>query len=220
VSGGGPPLKFHETQDNLRSQTILDLNGASDERARLLVLTSRREEILQDCHDALDECTEEEIADNVALARRSLDAVRGGHHEAGMALAVALGEPLAAWAATPRATAFLSQQDRADWEKKRAKSQYCWADIEIDRVGKGDVEPWDFNYQVLIAPIPRFFTPWWPNEGTPPPDGLSRHVVAHQPTLAHFSETDALLAIMLVTSILRQQQDWSDEVGHDDAHED
>lgn len=203
-----------------RSEIIVELDGCADDQARLHVLESRRGLILQDCEDTLGECTDEWVIDGVTLARRALEAIRAGHDEAGMALAVALGEPLAAWAATPRAMAFLSEEDRADWEKKRSKSKYPWAQIEIDRVGNGNVEPWDFTYQVLIAPIPRFFTPWWPDKGTPPPKGLSRQVVAHQPTLAHFSTTNALLAVMLVTSILRQQQDWSDEVGHDDAQQD
>jgi len=200
-----------------RSRTIIDLDRASGAQARLLVLQGNRAEILQDCADTFDECMDAWIADGAALARQSLEAICAGHHEAGMALAVALGEPLAAWAATPRVRAFWSPQDKVDWEKERKKSKYAWAKIEIDRVGDGDVEPWDFNYQVLIAPIPRFFTAWWPSQGIPPPDGLSRHAVAHQPTVAHFSTTNSLLAIMLVSSILRAQQEWSEEVRHDDA---
>jgi hypothetical protein len=203
-----------------RSEIIVELKVCANEKARLDVLQSRREQIMQDCEDALGECTDEWVIDDVTLARRALEAIRAGYDEAGMALAVALGEPLAAWAATPRARAFWSKQDRSDWEKKRSKSKYLWAQIEIDRVGSGDVEPWDFTYQVLIAPIPRFFTPYWPGQGAPPPRGLSRQVVAHHPTPAHFSTTNALLAAMLVASILRQQQDWSVEVRYDDAQED
>ena len=203
-----------------RSQTIVELNVAADPQARLGVLQSKQKQILQDCDDTLNVCTDEWLVDEATLARRSLTAIREGHHEAGMALAVALAEPLAAWAATPRATAFWSKQDHADWEKERLRSKYAWAEIEIDRAGHGAVAPWDFRYQVLIAPIPRFFTTWWPDEGSLPPERLSRHVVAHHPTPDHFSVTNALLAIMLVTSILREQQDWSEEVRHDDAGQD
>jgi hypothetical protein len=70
----------------------------------------------------------------------------------------------------------------------------------------------DFCYQVLIAPLPRFFTRYIPEKGDPLPEGLSRHAVAHQPTLSHFSETNTLLSLMLVTSIVRQMQDWFEEV--------
>lgn len=200
-----------------RSQTIVELNEAADAQARLMVLQSRFDETLQDCHEILDECTDEWVTDGVTLARRALDAIRSGHHEAGMALAVAVGEELAAWAATPRVRAFWSREDRADWEKKRKKSRYAWASIEIDRAGDGDVEPGDFKYQVLIASIPRFFTPWRPEWGKPPPKGLSRHIVAHHPTPDHFSQSNALLSIMLITSILREQQEWSEEVRDNDA---
>jgi len=106
-----------------RSEIIVELDGCADDKARLHVLESRRGLILQDCEDTLGECTDEWVIDDVTLARRALEAIRAGHDEAGMALAVALGEPRAAWAATPRARAFWSEEDRADWEKKRSKSK-------------------------------------------------------------------------------------------------
>jgi hypothetical protein len=40
----------------------------------------------------------------------------------------------------------------------------------------------------------------------------SRHVVAHQATVQHFSVENALLAVMLVASLLRDKQAWSEEV--------
>jgi hypothetical protein len=70
--------------------------------------------------------------------------------------------------------------------------------------------------KVLIAPIHRFFTGWYPDRGQKPPDGLSRHVVAHQPTQQHFSPENALLSLMLVTSLLREEQAWAEEVRRQD----
>jgi hypothetical protein len=198
-------------------ETIKEMNAAGSREERLKVLEGHRKEIIDDCLALLGACDEAEIAGSVELARSAIDALKDGHHQAGMALAVSLGEPLAKWASTPRVRAFWSKEDRADWEKKRARSHYEHARIEIDRLPPGDVAPWDFRYQVLIAPIPRFYTPWFPDKSTPMPAGLSRHVVAHQPTPEHLSETNALLAIMLVVSILREQQEWTFEVRTYDA---
>ncbi len=209
-----------------RAETIKLLDVASDTEARLAILNARRDEIISDCEDLLDVCTDPEVADRVGLARRAIAAFTGGYHEAAMALAVALGEPLAVWASTPRVRALDSQQDREDWEKKRDTSprkgggRYNYARIEINRLPPGDVQFWDFNDHVLMAPVPRFFTSFYPEQGDPLPTMLSRHAVVHQPTLAHFNETNALLSIMLVCSILRSQEEWIEEVQYQDRFDD
>lgn len=201
-----------------RAETIKALDSAEDATARLAVLTAHRNEIITDCQVLLDECVANELTDTVALASRAVDATKNGHPEAGMALAVALAEPLAVWASRPRVTGFDSKKEQEDWEKLRNRrgAKYKHAQIEIDRLEPGDVGPWSFCYQVLIAPLPRFFTSYYPENGALPA-GLSRHAVAHQPTLSHFSETNTLLSLMLVTSILRQMQQWIEEVGPDDV---
>ena len=68
----------------------------------------------------------------------------------------------------------------------------------------------------LIAPIPKFFTPYYANQGQPVPETVSRHATVHQPTVAHLSRDNALLVIMLSTSILREQQSWCEEVRADE----
>ncbi|WP_343994930.1 hypothetical protein [Terrabacter terrae] len=198
-----------------RREIIRDLNAVADAHDRLSILQKHRDQILEDCEAELAYCDDEQTVGSAELAERAIRAIQSGHHEAGMALAVSLGEPLAVWASTPRVTAFDSVEERDEWEAKRKSGKtggkYRYAQIEIDRLPPGDVLPWDFNYQVLIAPIPRFFTGFWPRQGKPAPKGLSRHVVAHQPTPEHFSRSNALLSVMLVASILRAQQDWIEE---------
>ena len=87
-----------------RSKTIKELNAAPDAAARLKVLEDHRDQILEDCENELACCDDGEIQGKATLAQRAIDAIRAGHHEAGMALAVSLGEPLAVWASTPRVT--------------------------------------------------------------------------------------------------------------------
>ena len=75
----------------------------------------------------------------------------------------------------------------------------------------------DVLRNALIAPIVGFFKPFRVKNGDPIPTALSRHVVAHRATRVHFCEENALLALMLVTSLLREMQSWSEEVRFMDA---
>jgi hypothetical protein len=129
-----------------------------------------------------------------------------------MALAVALDEPLAVWASTPRVKSFASEAEKEKWKQTRKKlGKYQWAEHEIATVG-ADISPYEFKRQILIAPIPRFFMPWRPESGTPTPERLSRHVVAHQAAASHFTQENSLVAVMLTCSLLREQQEWCEEV--------
>jgi hypothetical protein len=195
-----------------RGSILKELAAVPDPTARRQILLDRQAEIVEDCLDALDECRDPWLDDHVILARRAVQAYREGHHEAGMALAVNIGEPLAVWASTPRVRGFDSEADRNAWEKYRKKiRKYAWAEYELAAVGV-DVSRYLFKQQVLMAPIPRFFTPWYPEGSDPAPEHLSRHVVAHQPTVKHFSLENALVALMLTVSILREQQAWAEDV--------
>jgi hypothetical protein len=175
------------------------------------VLLEERETILTACAATIDDCSAPEIADSRVLIGKAVAAVAAGHDEAGMALAVSVGEGLAHWAVEPRVKAFSSSSEhdqwRAQWEDKR-RSKYRRVDL-VAQPAK-DVEPWDFIHQVLIAPIGHFFTNFRP--GDPEPTVMSRHVVAHSPSTAHLTPLNALKAVMLVAGILRSQQDWVEDV--------
>lgn len=204
-----------------RADTIKALNAGTSRLERITVLMDRHAEVVEDCATALDECDEDEIVDTVYLARCAVDALVEGHHEAAMALAVSMAEPLAQWASTPRVRSYDSAADEEQWEKQlKSTSKYKHAGAEIDRLAPGTVSPWEFCWQVLIAPIPTFFAEWWPESTIPPPTKLSRHVVAHLARRDQFTQENALLAIMLVVSILREQQEWALEVRIDDARGD
>ncbi|MBB1152473.1 hypothetical protein [Amycolatopsis dendrobii] len=200
-----------------RREIISLLARAEDDVERSQVLLANEHDILEDCSAALGECTDPWLASTVLLALRAVDAHRSGFHEAGMALAVSLGEPLAAWGAEPRVRAFDSNQHRKAWEALvRKNSGYRRAELELDEA-RLDPHRRDVIWQALAAPIPKFFTTWHRHQNVPPPDYLSRHVVAHQPSVQHFTRRNALVALMLVSSLLRAQQDWSEDVRASDA---
>lgn len=188
------------------------------------VLMSHRDEVIVDCRRVLAECRDDWIHNEQVLLTSAIDTFDLGQHAAAMALAVAVGEPLAKWGAVPRVLQFKSEsgylsQDRRDgvlrkWEKRPHK----YRDAERELAGTGMLEPLapdDVLRRALLAPIPKFFTPYFPDKGHPLPDTVSRHAVAHQPTVEHMSVSNSLMSIMLGVSLLREQQSWAVEVRMD-----
>lgn len=195
-----------------RAELVRELADAPDSQSRRHIVLSHRDALIDDVDEVLDECTDRWLEDDTELARKAVAAFRAGHHEAAMALAVALGEPLAAWASTPRVTSFESMAERREWERKRKDDRsYQWARTELAAL-RADLRSLDVKRAILIAPIPRFFTPWRPEWDTPAPSELSRHVVAHQPTPSHMGMENSVIALLLVASILRDMEEWSREV--------
>jgi hypothetical protein len=200
-----------------RREVIAQLVQAKDSAVRSQVLLTSEQVILEDCDTSLEECTDPWLASTVPLALRAVATHRSGFYEAGMALAVSLGEPLASWGAEPRVRTFTSRQQQEAWQARVKKATYQRATLELNDA-QLDPHRRDVIWQALAAPIPKFFTTWHRHQNVPPPNDLSRHVVAHQPSVQHFSRRNALVSLMLVSSLLRAQQDWSEEVRASDAH--
>jgi len=139
-----------------------------------------------------------------------------------MALAVPVGEPLALWASEPRVQSFDSEAAKSAWEtKKRAAGKYGVARLELGAVNPGDkLNRIEILRHALIGPIDKFFTPYHVKPGEQIPPTLSRPATVHKPPVAHLSRQNALLALMLDVSILRQQQEWAEEVRMDEAYYD
>lgn len=191
---------------------IRRLRSAGSAQARETVIVSSRSEIIDACLKMLDECTAPELAECSELVRRSVKAVRDGHHEAGMALAVSVVESQADWAIKPRVRAFDDKVDRDRWDEFWKKKRIGRArQVDMVKTLADQVEPWEFVHQVLIAPIPTFFVNF--TAGDEVPASANRHVVAHQPSLAHMNPANALKSIMLATGIVRSQQEWLLELG-------
>jgi len=208
------------------SYQILSMLARARHEDRPQILGAHSDEVLGQCHERLAECTDPWVAGPQSLLSRSAEALQAGHHEAAMALAVSVGEPLAHWASVPRVHGFHSQEEADAWELRVNKkgNHYKLAQLELaDFLSRGkELARWDVQRVAFISPIPKFFTGFTP--GKPHPESLSRHVVAHDPTPEHMSPHNALVALMLSTSILREQQEWSVEVrmqdeAADDGHE-
>jgi len=100
----------------------------------------------------------------------------------------------------------------------RRNEKYGLAKLELAAIGSGrKLKRLEGLRHALIGPIPKFFTPFHARPGEAIPNTVSRHATVHKPTVAHLSRENALLALMLCISILREQQDWAEEVRHEEA---
>jgi hypothetical protein len=196
---------------------VLKALVAAQRSDRLSVVRSYEAAVLEQCRALLHRCRDPWIRDEAVLLGRAIDAFEAGHHEAAMTLAVALGEPLALWASEPRVQFFDSEAERVAWEVTLKKDKYSLAKLELSAVAPGQkLKRLEVLRHALIGPVPKFFTPYYPNQGQPVPNTVSRRATVHQPSIAHLSRDNALLAIMLSISILREQQSWSEEVRADE----
>ncbi|MEQ8438772.1 MAG: hypothetical protein RIB65_14860 [Ilumatobacter fluminis] len=198
---------------------VLKMLVAAEPLDRMQVLLSVETEVVNQCRNLMNECDDLWIEEERTLVGRSIDAYTAGFHEAAMALAVAIGEPLALWASEPRVQAFDSEAEKLAWEtQKKSAGKYGVARLELAAVAPGDrLNRIEVLRHALIGPIDKFFTPFYARPGEQVPETVSRHATVHRPTVAHLSKENALLAIMLDVSILRQQQAWAEEVRMDEA---
>ena len=77
--------------------------------------------------------------------------------------------------------------------------------LEADPAKAKANEPWipsRLRLEMMILPLLKFYDDWHPKSGMSAPTDLSRHVTAHQATAAHYTTVNALVAVMLMTSLL------------------
>jgi hypothetical protein len=175
-----------------RDAIVTELMAVSTRDERLSVLNVRDAEIIEDCTQCLEDCSATELVEAVTLARRAIEAYVVGLYEPAQALAVLVAEAIITdnVAGGPGPGSY-----------RRA--------IEIAKF-HGSIMLAELRRAAAIAPIDRFYTEWYAASGIPPPAELSRHVSVHHPTLQQYSRSNALLAVMLLVSLLREFTEWED----------
>ncbi|MCY3894542.1 MAG: hypothetical protein OXF65_14750 [Acidimicrobiaceae bacterium] len=186
--------------------------AAAEPKMRVAALMAFERAVLDDCKSVLEECDDPELHDSRTLAGRAVCAFESGHHEAAMALAVAVAEQPAIWASERRVEAFLDDDEQEAYEKAiRKKYSLATSELEVFETRRSR-SPYDVPRRALLSPIPKFFKKFYPEQGDAVPETASRHATVHQPTIEHLSRENSLLAIMLCSSLLREQQAWILEV--------
>jgi len=151
----------------------------------MMILVACCGEIAEDCHERLEEISHESLFAQRALAVKSLHAFAAGHYEAAQALAVLVTETAVA-------------REFPGMTYNQIKKE-----IEVDL---GQVRLIELRVQAALCAISPFYTPWRPGLGTEASEELSRHVSVHQADVGHYTQGNAAIAILLVTSVLRALQ--------------
>ncbi|MBO3752178.1 hypothetical protein J5X84_39470 [Streptosporangiaceae bacterium NEAU-GS5] len=163
-----------------RAQIVTELMQASDRAGRVAILVLRREEVMQDCLDCLDGVSHRRLREPAAMASKAIAAWRDGHDEAAQTLAACITEALIVrvWGKTGVA---------------KNKATIDWDSLTFGRL----------KMAAAMAPIVRFYTPWWPSSGLPPLTELSRHTTVHWPSPVQCNAKNCTIAIMLLCSLIR-----------------
>ena len=198
-------------------QVLAELAAVEPDQ-RMSVLRYHEESVLDLCAWLIEESDDPALWDAQTLARNALRAFTEGHHQAAMTLAVAVSEGLALWAANQELLVFDSEEERTAYEEslREAKKADEIQSVKYERAEhllghfatREDRSLWLTYWRAVLSPIPRFFAPYYAERGDPIPATTSRHVTAHSPSVAHLSEENSLIAIMLCSSLLREKQSW------------
>lgn len=164
-------------------EVLSELLVAPDRNARLQVLSARRPEVLRSCRQVLAEVKDADLAVRVPQALEAITALEGGLPSAAQALSVAVTEAVL----TAHVAGGRRYQKLADD-----------VDVDIEELSVSELRG-----AITLLPITRFYTSWWATSGAPLPSELSRHVTVHLAPASHLTADNALVAVMLLSSLLR-----------------
>lgn len=174
-----------------RAEVVAQVLNIDNRAGRLTALVGLLPGIADDCDKVLTEVEHASLAGQVPLAKKAVQALRDGHHEAAQALAVVVTETAVAQA--------------LGGDYKKVKKQVLF---------DPDLVPFtQLRVRAALAPIAPFYTAWFARSGEPRPETLSRHVSVHQADGEHYTTGNALVAVMLASSVLRALQELQEIVG-------
>ncbi|MFG2049627.1 hypothetical protein ACGFIW_19625 [Micromonospora sp. NPDC048935] len=173
-----------------RKEIVRQVLQAANRDERIKVLLAHRDDIIQDCRDVLAKISDGELVSQLPLATNVINAFADGHDEAAQSLAVVVTETVVSRA--------------IDRDYKKVKNA-----VKID--DWGDLSVAELRLRTALAAIGPFYAAWFPSWGTPAPTELSRHVTVHQADVGHYTAGNSLVAVMLMTSILRAIQELHEQ---------
>lgn len=163
-----------------RTEIVLELIEADGPSARIGILTDRRDDILDDCEEALAPIEHEwalQCRSAVAAMRVDLDGPAQSH-ASNIIDSIVLG---------------LHGKNGREHAKTRAREDFDELPLQLAAEN------------LSLRPLFRAFTTWFPNTGIRPPDYFARHATSH--AVGHagvFMPISALVAVMLATSLAVQ----------------
>ncbi len=188
VENEGIPLSYIP-----RAEVVSELTHAADRSARDAILVARCAEIMEDCEESLHRQLDLAVADQRELLLDAIRALKNGHHRPAQSLSVDV------------CTTVIEAHINAKHNKAKNECQVN----DLDEALKED----RLRYVLGVAPVVNLMTDWSPKSGKPRPVPLSRHVCAHQAHTDHFTLENAIVAVMVATSLIRsldERYSWPD----------
>lgn len=167
-----------------RTEIVEALVDAADDHEREQILTDRFDDILDDCSAVL-----------VDIACEWADQCRSAIG----ALAAGFDAPAQSHAGNIIDSVVLRLLGRTGRDIAKKNTQHEFAALPLQLVSES----------LTLRPLYRAFTQWFPDGGDRPPEHFARHATAH--AVGHrglFGKHQALIAVMLATSLTRQF--WDD----------
>jgi hypothetical protein len=168
-----------------RGDIVVGLVHAEGIEGRRAILADREADIVQDCFTCLDDVHAPELAELVTNAREAVRVFQDQHAKPAQALAtVVLDAVLRLLFAAPN---------------------FSYGGIRRQLAEVWDNAPLRYMRSALVlAAIPGALEQFWPDRGDPVPVRFNRHASAHTVHAEQFTRTNALVAIMIITSLLRE----------------
>lgn len=174
----GIPLAWIPSQPILRA--VFD---APDAAARRLVIRNRWKGLTSDCEACITDVSHAEVRCHLPFAMDIVRALRDGHTSAAQALAANLLDSIL----------------RRNFNKDDFKA------VTTNRRGgsRFDLDTYRIRVAFTLAPVWRAYAEYWESQGDPIPRAFGRHPSAHAVSRTQYSRVNAVIGLMLVTSLLR-----------------
>ncbi|POG43093.1 hypothetical protein BV881_33760 [Streptomyces sp. ZL-24] len=187
----GVPLAWVPPADVIRQ--LLAADGAS---SRSKVIDDCRPEILASCREALAEVTDQRLAAQRELLEECARAIKGGMFSSAQALAANV------WDTLMRGIAFANPDlltSKGTWSYGHIKRNVPSVEAEEDAtIG-------EFRRAVVFLPLAKTLEEFWHPRPVPP--SFNRHATAHATGSVQYTASNAMTALMLAVSVLREIDD-------------
>lgn len=165
------------------AELLTALLGAPDGAARRRIIGRRWRRLVSDCEAALTEVTSNDLHGHCVFASDIVRALREGHEAAAQALAANLLDSII--------------RHNVDLTLKQVVS------VTGRKRKRMDLDDYQIKAALALAPIWRAYEEFWEHKGDPIPRVFGRHPSAHAVSRVQYSRVNAVIALMLVTSLLR-----------------
>lgn len=177
-----------------RAPIVSDLLGARNTMRRDAILAHKSSVISQDCLSMLDEVTMPQLEPLARLAKRSVESLISGFQEPAQALAANVFET---WLreAVDRDLLFPPRQDGSVYTHVKNHVAPISTHTLLEK----------FREVCVLTPATVALVNYTPPG--PPPSRFSRHATAHHARPESYTSSNAVVAVMLATSVLREAQE-------------